>query len=85
MPIAETTIEVKNQAVTMEKDHRSIGALRVSLANRLPMLEQMLWTDPACFIPTLDSFTEARALTTHAAYFDIAGHPLLRSQNKFKI
>ena len=79
MPIAETTIEAKHQRVSLAKKKHSIGPVKVSLANRLPMLERMLLAQPAVLHPLLGMFASARNLCKVAEKLDFQGHPLLEA------
>ena len=55
-PIAETTIEAKHARATMEVRRHHVGAVRISLSIRLPMLEQLLVRDPMRLRGLLASF-----------------------------
>ena len=60
--VVETTIEVKHSKVTAARKCHYIGPTRVSLVNRLPLLERWLLRGHVDILDILSNFTRARKL-----------------------
>eukprot|EP00971_Amphidinium_carterae_P330697 6463862-Amphidinium_carterae.1 len=78
IPVAETTIEAKHARVSHAKGIRQVGAVTVSLANRLPMLQQWLDRGLVSIEEVLEQFTRARSTTTAPLALGLAAHPGLQ-------
>ena len=46
IPIAESIIEQKHSTVALDAGHRRVGPVRVSLSNRMKLMETMFDQDP---------------------------------------
>ena len=75
MPVVETTIEEKHARASLENKRHHIGPVRVSLANRGPLLERNLARDPSSLVGLLQSFEETRQLAELPALVDLEAHP----------
>ena len=84
---AESKIEGKHAAVTLAS-HRAgksgLSACEVSLANRLPLLQQWLRSGHCTGEELLDSFSQARDLRTVAASLGVHCHPCKESQQRWR-
>jgi hypothetical protein len=78
-PIIETTIEGKHAKVSLETQG-GIGPVRVSLANRLPLLESRLQHDPSLAEKLVQEFSAMRHLKRIPALFAFHDHPHLLAQ-----
>ena len=76
-PIVETTIEEKHARVAMSKKRHHLGPVRISLANRLPLLERWIKRGHVSGKQLLDLFTESRQLKKVPMLLRVEGHPLL--------
>ncbi len=81
IPIVETTIEAKHAYVSSENKKHHIGPTRVSLANRLPLLERLLLRDPSFIIGFLEDFESARSMKAIPDLLGFTAHPLLGGGN----
>lgn len=70
----ETTAEEKHARVTLEKAHRNLSEVRVSLANRLPMLEKCLVLGVFSFDALVADFESCRNLVAAARMFSFDRH-----------
>ena len=77
IPIVETTIEEKHARVSLAKSRHHIGPVRVSLANRLPLLERWLKRGQVSAAKLLECFNQARSLKAVPALLNIDDHPSL--------
>jgi hypothetical protein len=78
-PIIETTIEGKHAKVSLETQ-AGIGPVRVSLANRLPLLESRIQHDPSVAEKLAQQFIAMRHLKRIPALFSFHDHPHLLAQ-----
>lgn len=77
-PTAETCIEAKHAKASMAlKKDCNIGPVRISLSNRLEMMESMIRRDPATLHRLVDHFETARRLVALPSVMDLGGHPLI--------
>ena len=81
-PVAETTIEAKHSRATLEGRRHSISAVRISLSNRLGMMQRMLERDPTCIADLVDHFEVARSMLSIGPALGLEGHPCLLSARK---
>ena len=73
----ETTIEAKHQRVSMSSKGKSLGPVRVSLANRMPMLQRNLLSGHYDGAELLQCFHFARNLKNLVKTFGLEDHPTL--------
>ena len=76
MPISETSIEGRHARVAMAMGKQSMGPVRVSLANRMGMLETRLLRDEGFGQELLSEFAAARSIKKIATMLNLEGHPL---------
>ena len=74
-PVNETTIEEKHARVSLDSKKHHIGAVRVSLANRLRMLERLLDIGCIDIKDLLLNFGKLRNLVDVARHFGFDGNP----------
>ena len=77
IPCVETTIEEKHSRVALSKRRHPLGPVRVSLANRLPLLERRVRREQVSGQKLLDCFARSRSLKSVPSLLNIDGHPLL--------
>lgn len=83
MPDAETIIEEKHARVShASAKSPNFGKVKVSLANRLPMLERSLARCPSSITSLMDSLALTRSFFQVPELFGFASHPALVSQQK---
>ena len=80
----ETTVEEKHARVSVGRKSHNNAAVRVSLANRLPMLERQLSAEKLDPLRLLQCFQEARSLKNCPALLGIEGHPGLANLKGIK-
>ena len=80
--IAESSIEGKHAAVSLDSQ-RGIGPVRVSLANRLPLMESRMQQHPMYLHDLVECFHEARNFRRIPAIMGFENHPLLEGR-RFK-
>lgn len=73
----ETSIESRHALVTLAKRKHPIGPVRVSLSNRLPLLERWLRRGHIDMGTIIECFTEARSLHKAAGLLNLDAHPCL--------
>ena len=83
VPIVETTIEAKHKAVAMESI-RGMGPVRVSLSNRLPLLERHVRDDPRYLLRLVECFEEARHFKQIPMLLGLADHPSLQHLRRMR-
>jgi hypothetical protein len=83
VPIVETTIEAKHKAVAMESI-RGMGPVRVSLSNRLPLLERHVRDDPRYLLRLVECFEEARQFKQIPMLLGLADHPSLQHLRRMR-
>ena len=76
-PIVETTIEEKHARVALSKRSRRLGPVRISLANRLPLMERWIRKETVSATDLLDRFNRSRSLKTVPALLGLQDHPAL--------
>ena len=76
MPVVETTVESRHAKVALESQLR-LGPVRVSLANRLPLLENKIAREPELLQDLLKHFMHMRHLRCIPGIFNFQGHPHL--------
>ena len=76
-PIVETTIEEKHARVSLAKRRHHIGPVRISLANRLPLLERWVKRGHVSAKELLDFFTQCRSLKAVPSLLNLVNHPAL--------
>ena len=76
MPVVETTIEEKHSRATMEAKGHAVGLVRLSLSNRLPLLERNLTRQPEQLRPLLDCLDVTRKFGEAVILFGLGDHPL---------
>ena len=74
-PVVGTTIEAKHHKVSLAENAHGIGRVRVSLSNRLPMLERWLSRKVFGIDELLDAFESARAMKHIPAILGFERHP----------
>ena len=84
LPVCETTIEAKHGRVSLENRMKKLGPVRVSLANRLPMLEKWLTRGVFSLEDLLNKFEEARQLKATIHTLGIAQHPSMSNSSGMK-
>ena len=80
--VAESTIESKHAKVSLAEKSHPIGPTRVSLANRLPLLERLLLRGHADVQTVIRHFARARKLSAIPALLGFEKHPALRGVKK---
>jgi hypothetical protein len=75
IPVVETTIEAKHAQIALKLKTHLVGPVRISLANRTPMLERRLALDPSFFEPLIKSFSSARVLSSVPIVLGLSEHP----------
>ena len=80
--VAESTIESKHAKVSLAERSHPIGPTRVSLANRLPLLERWLLRGHVDVQTIIHHFARARKLSGIAALLGFERHPALRGVTK---
>ena len=79
----ETTIEEKHSRVAIALKAHHIGPVRVSLSNRLPLLERLMRRNQVAAISLLEHFTKARQTSQVPALLGIDMHPgLMKSAGR---
>lgn len=76
----ESSIEGKHSRVALEQRNRHIGGMRISLANRLPMLERWLRIGHVTCRDLLECFVQARSLRRASVLLGIDQHPILSDE-----
>ena len=83
MPDVETCIEEKHARVSRSSAKTpNVGKVKVSLANRLPMLERSLARRPSTITTLMDSLALTRSFYQVPEMFGFASHPALVSEQK---
>jgi hypothetical protein len=77
MPCCETVIEAKHAQVAINQKRHPVGPVRVSLSNRLPMLERRLALQPSYITQFMECLNETRQFKQCLKLFDFASHPLI--------
>ena len=80
----ETTIEAKHARVALERKSHHIGPVRVSLSNRLPLVERWLARGHIDIRDLVHHFGEARSLRRASALLGLECHPALLNFKLFK-
>ena len=80
IPVIETTIEEKHARATFEAARHTIGPVRLSLANRLPLLERSLTRQPELLTQFLQSLERTRQFYKMPSHFGFASHPIFAEQ-----
>ena len=75
-PVSETSIEAAHSRVALSSSKHHIGPVRVSLSNRLRLIEASIARDEEFGKQLLQCFSSARSLKTIAAELNLEGHPL---------
>ena len=78
VPVVETTIEEKHARVAINKKRHHLGPVRISLANRLPLLDRWLRRGHVTATNLLDKFSAARSLKKVAGMLRVDDHPGLQ-------
>jgi hypothetical protein len=73
----ETTIEARHAKAALELRHHFCGPVRISLSNRLPMMEDFIANGVVTGTELLDAFNAARRLLDMAECFGFSRHPSL--------
>ena len=76
-PIVETTIEEKHARVALSKRSRRLGPVRISLSNRLPLMERWIRKNTISATDLLERFNRTRSLKTVPALLGLQDHPAL--------
>ena len=74
---AETIIEAKHVRGSLARKAHYLGPVRVSLANRLPLLEKWLLKGQARIADIVDCFGQSRDMQHAAARLGLRRHPSL--------
>ena len=77
VPVVETTIEEKHARVALSKKRHHLGPVRISLANRLPLLERWLQRGHVSAQELLSAFEKCRSLKKLPFLLGVEDHPLL--------
>ena len=75
VPIVETTIEAKHARVSLAKRRHHLGPVRISLANRLPLLTRWVQRGHVDSVELVRLFSKSRSLKKIPGLLDIADHP----------
>ena len=81
--VVETTLERKHALVRMESQ-RNLGPVKVSLANRLQMIEDCSKVDPAMFTMFCDLFSRVRTILDIPSILGFADHPGNRGKQQVR-
>ena len=81
--LVETTIERKHALVRMESQ-RHLGPVRVSLSNRLQILEDRIKADPAMLKNFCDLFSRARTILAIPSLLGFQNHPGIRGKQQVR-
>ena len=73
--VVGTSIEEKHSRTALENKKHPVGSVRISLANRLPMLERQLSAEPLRLNDLLFAFDKCRTLSTMVPSFGLEEHP----------
>ena len=76
-PVVETAIEEKHARVALAKRRHHIGPVRISLANRLPLLERWMKRGHVSAQELLHFFNDCRSLKTIPSLLNLANHPAI--------
>ena len=82
VPAVETTIEVKHQRVSLARRAHHIGGVRISLSNRLGMLQRWLAQEYITAQELSRAFNQTRSLKSVPYSLGFDEHPLLGSKIK---
>ena len=82
--VVETTIEEKHRRVTLEQNIHHLGPVRISLANRLPLLERWLKKGVLDMKLLLRCFDTTRSIKQIAGCLGVEHHPSLLEVAKEK-
>ena len=74
IPVNETTIEQKHAMVSMAVAHANLKEVRISLCNRLPMLEMLIARGIVQLKEVLENFHSSRDLVRSAFCLQLEGH-----------
>ena len=74
LPIVETTIEEKHSRASLAAKAHHLGLTRISLSNRLPLLERLLAREPGKLDAFLHCFEATRKLTQVPSGFGFEAH-----------
>ena len=77
IPVVETTIEEKHARVSLNRKKHHIGPVRVSLSNRLPLLDRWVRRGHVCPKKLVSAFTSCRSLMTVPSQLNVSDHPSL--------
>jgi hypothetical protein len=77
IPTVETTVEEKHARVSQANRRHHISPVRVSMANRMPLLERLLARGHVNALRLLEVFTQARKLAKLPGLLCIESHDLL--------
>ena len=81
VPIVETVIEQKHSKVT-QQSMTGIGPVRVSLSNRLPLIEARIREEPGYLLELVSCFQDARKFKQAPAVMGFEEHPLMQNAPK---
>ena len=84
MPVSETTIERKHSTVSKPTKAGKLGTVRVSLCNRLPMLEKWLLTGKVDAMDFFNVFEQVRKVKDIPPLFGIEEHPDLSGYERMR-
>lgn len=80
--VVETTMEAKHLRMTIARRCRHIGPVRVSLSNRLLLLERWLCRDQNHIEQVVSAFSKARSLRKACMLLGVDRHPALLGNDK---
>ena len=83
VPVVETTIEEKHARVALSKKRHHIGPVRISLSNRLPLLERWLLRRHVSGEKLLEKFAISRSLKQVPHLLGVEDHPALEAGDFF--
>ena len=78
MIIVETTVESKHARVSAVRRAHAVGPVKVSLANRMPLLERWLKRKHVQVIDVVQSLSGTRTLPRAASLLNLDNHPAMR-------
>ena len=76
-PIAETTVESRHARVSLDEKKHPIGPVRVSLSNRMSMMEKKITHDPSYVQRLVEQFVTTRSMVNIAPALGLQRHPQL--------
>ena len=76
IPVVETTIEEKHSRVSLRVKRGSVAPTKISLSNRLPLMERTIRRDAGAMPEILAAFDKSRTLAAIPQLLDLDMHPM---------